>query len=834
MPWRSHRNTRSGLPALGGSLAAAGAALCGAWPQAVRADAVLEEVVVTAERRTEKAQDIPVAITAVSAADLEARGVRQAGDLTAAVPNLLLNSPYGPEAQPTFTLRGVTTQDFSENQSSPIAMYVDEVYKSVGAVQALQTYDLDRVEVLRGPQGTLYGKNATGGAISFYTRNPSLTAYDGYVTAGAGNYSAYSVQGAVGGPIIDNEIGWRAAVLYEKRDGWVHSVVPGVEPLNGVDAAAGRLTLLAKPNDTLTTSLKLSVSRSGGTPYGAHAINNDRSVTLTNDPNSSLYTGNIGWFDNGAKFAVHKDIRSDSATLKIDWQVSPHATLTAVTGYDYGWWYEKSDDGGLPIFVRLDDPNTYFSSVNTFSEEIRVASHDTGALGWLGGLYYGRESTHATVQFHFFDGYSSCCFPPPPPPPSNVPAAVQPLWGFDEYNNFDQLKDSRALFFNATYAVAPAITLRAGLRYTKDKVTISNFYALEGGLANPGASAAGTATDPSIDATTWWTQTIGNPALYPPPPPNTPPTAPRTSYQQGLAVQGFGVVPAFDNDTNNVSGKVGVDWRLNEQALTYLSISQGYRGVAFNGQAYNDNTELTFADPEKLTSYEVGLKSELWGRRAVFNAALFHYDYKNQQFLDAFSLPGGLGTGFRTVNAPKSRVDGAEFELRVKATPDLEIGSNLGLMHSKYVDLTLHKNECVVGVAPQCAGGIPRICCVGNQLIQAPDYNASVDLDWRFAHLTAGDLRLFVDANFYGKQYFDAFNTERDAQGAYGVANARLSLESTGKRGYTIGAWVKNLTNRQYLAYALNQGDADTGALGFDYALVGEPRTYGIDATLRF
>ncbi|TLZ19026.1 MAG: Plug domain-containing protein, partial [Gammaproteobacteria bacterium] len=168
MPSRTDRSTCSRLRELSWILTG-GAALLGAWPQGVRADTALEEVVVTAERRSEKAQDIPLAITAVSAADLESRGVRQAGDITADVPNLLLNSPYGPEAQPTFTLRGVTTQDFSENQSSPVAMYVDEVYKSVGAVQALQTYDLDRVEVLRGPQGTLYGKNATGGAISFYT-----------------------------------------------------------------------------------------------------------------------------------------------------------------------------------------------------------------------------------------------------------------------------------------------------------------------------------------------------------------------------------------------------------------------------------------------------------------------------------------------------------------------------------------------------------------------------------------------------------------------------------------------------------------------------------------
>jgi iron complex outermembrane receptor protein len=715
--------------------------------------------------------------------------VRQAGDITASVPNLLLNSPYGPEAQPTFTLRGVTTQDFSENQSSPVAMYVDEVYKSVGAVQALQIYDLDRVEVLRGPQGTLYGKNATGGAISFYSRNPSLTAYDGYVTAGAGNYSDYSVRGAVGGPIVENGVGWRVALLYEKRDGWVHSIVPGVEPLNGVDALAGRFTLMAKASDELTATLKLSFSRSGGTPYGAHALNND--------PNVTGFSGNIGWFDNGAKYAVHKDIRNDSASLKIDWQVSAHATLTSVTGFDYGRWYEKSDDGGLPITVRLDDPNTYFSSVNAFSQEIRLVSHDTGAFGWLAGLYYGRESTHPTVQFHFFDGNFPGAFVPQiPPTAANVPV---PLWGFDEFNSFDQLKDSRAVFLNTTFVVAPTITLRAGVRYTKDKVTISHFYALEGGLANPGP--VGFAPD---GGTTWWTQTIGaQPAT-------------RSYFQTGLAPQGP-VVPEFVHDTNNVSGKIGADWKASEDLLTYASISQGYRGVAFNGQAFNDPTELTFAGPEKLTSYEIGLKTGLWNRRGVFNAAVFHYDYKNQQFLDAFTLPGGLGTGFRTVNAPKSRVDGAEFEFRAKATNDLEILSSVGLLHSKYVELVLH--------------GVDR---AGNRLIQAPNFNGSLGVDWRFAHLAAGDLRLFVDGNYYGKQYFDAFNTERIAQDAYGVANARVSFESTGRRGFSVAAWVKNLTNRQYLAYGLNQKDPDTGALGFDYGLVGEPRTYGAEATLRF
>src|SRR5260370_21150599 len=153
------------------------------------AGSVRNEVVGTAQRQSERSQDVPIAVTAVSADELRDRGIRQAADLASVVPNMLLNLPWGPEAQPTFTLRGVTTTDYSQNQSSPVAMYVDEVYKSVGAVQALQVFDLDRVEVLRGPQGTLYGKSATGGAISVSSAKPRRTSTDGYYLAGVRNHN---------------------------------------------------------------------------------------------------------------------------------------------------------------------------------------------------------------------------------------------------------------------------------------------------------------------------------------------------------------------------------------------------------------------------------------------------------------------------------------------------------------------------------------------------------------------------------------------------------------------------------------------------------------------
>ena len=746
-------------------------------------DPELNEIVVTAQRQSERSQDVPIALTAVSADELHDRGIRQAADITSMVPNLVLNLPYGPEAQPSFVLRGVTTTDYSQNQSSPIAMYVDEVYKAVGAVQALQVYDMDRVEVLRGPQGTLYGKNATGGAVSFYSANPNLRNTEGYVELGAGNYADRSVKAAVGVPLVDNVLAARVAVYYENRDGWTRSIVPGVDPLNGVDALAGRLTIRAQPFDDFTATLKLSATRSNGTPYGPHALNNDPTVTG--------FSGNISWFDTGSKFSVPKQIRSDSAALKLEAGLAEYLILTSITGFDYGRWNTVSDDGGLPITARLDDPNSYFSTVNTFSEELRLASRNTDTLKWLAGLYYGRESVHAIVQYHFFDGY----------PGSFVTPGGQTLYGFDEWNNFDQLKDSRAVFLNATFAVTPTISLRAGVRYTKDKIEITNFYALEGGLEAPSAGYG------PIDGTTLWTQTI--------------PYVNGVSYSQysSLLQPPGGVNPPVGYANNNTSGKVGVDWKPNNQTLVYASFSQGYRGAAFNGQAFNAPAELTFAQPERLDSYEAGAKLELWQRRATLDVSVFHYNYRNQQFLDTFTLPGGQGTGLRTVNAPKSRVNGAELEFRAKATENLEVSGSLGLLDAKYQELSLH-----------------GVDLAGNHLIQSPDVNANLALNWRVAQLSAGDVHLLLDGNWYSKQYFDAQNTQRISQGAYAVANGRLSF--TGTRGlvsgFDFGLWVKNLADRQYVQYAIAQRDADQGGLGFDYGLVGEPRTYGADIRYRF
>jgi iron complex outermembrane receptor protein len=736
----------------------------------------LDDVIVTAQRQSERAQDVPIAITALSGADLEARGARQASDVVSSVPNLIFTSPYGEEAQPTFALRGVATNDYSQNQSSPIAMYVDEVYKSVGAEQVLQLYDLDRVEVLRGPQGTLYGKNATGGAVSFYSRNPDLNSYGGYVTAGLGNFHEYSVQGAVGGPLIDHELGWRAAIFYEKRDGWMDSIEPGVRPAEGVDALAGRVSFLAKPSDALSILLKMSASHSGGTPYGSRPFNINPNVTGS-DPH-------LSWFQNAALAAVDKKIDNDSVSLKVDWQLNEHYTLTSVSGYDYGRWYEPGDDGS--VGAQIYGLDTYASTVNSASQELRLSSHDNGKLSWLGGLYYDRESVHAWLQYHYFDAY----------PGSFVNSNGTTLYGFDQANSFDQIKDSKAAFFNANLKITPVVTLTGGVRYTRDKVAVRNFYALEGGLSSAPAN-------PGLYQPDLWTPTIPyvNGVSF-------------VNFTPGLAPTG-GTYPELTYDSSNVSFKGGINWTPIDEVLLYASVSRGYRGAAFNGQALNSPLELNFAQPERLTDYEVGAKTELWDKRLQFNTAVFYYDYRNQQFLDTFAGP--TGPLFHVINAPKSKVEGAEFELRFKATQELELRGNLGLLDGKYEELSLRATNLS-----------------GNQLALSPKTSVSAAIDWKALSMAESDLRLQADTNYYSKIYFDALNTQRIAQAGHAITNARALVEFGSMKQYSVSAWIKNLTDREYMAYAIALRNPADGGLGLDFSTIGEPRTFGITGTVKF
>ena len=188
---------------------------------------VLEEVVVTAQKRAESLQDIPVSVTALTSSELRQLRLQDTTQIAAQIPNVQITTNYS-ESQPSFSIRGVSMTDWSQNQSSPVAMYVDGVYKSVGALQSLQLFDMDRIEVLRGPQGTLYGKNATGGAVNIITTRPEIDGVTrGYISAGTGNFGLLAGRGAIEASSQESGIGARAAVVYSSGDGWVDNKFPG-------------------------------------------------------------------------------------------------------------------------------------------------------------------------------------------------------------------------------------------------------------------------------------------------------------------------------------------------------------------------------------------------------------------------------------------------------------------------------------------------------------------------------------------------------------------------------------------------------------------------------
>ena len=210
----------------------------------------LAEIIVTAQKRSENLQDVPAAISAIDGNAMLAKGIVETTDLMGALPNLQVTSPYG-KTQPNFSLRGVgVANEFSASTASAVGVYVDEVYQSFRASHGQQLYDLERVEVLRGPQGTLYGRNTTGGAINFITRKPSLQGTNAYITAGYGNPNTYEIEAASEFTFTDDRFGMRFAGSFTKGDGYTRNPVDG-KKYGGQDSVAGRISLRFKPSDTL-------------------------------------------------------------------------------------------------------------------------------------------------------------------------------------------------------------------------------------------------------------------------------------------------------------------------------------------------------------------------------------------------------------------------------------------------------------------------------------------------------------------------------------------------------------------------------------------------------
>ena len=696
------------------------------------------DIIVTAQKRAERLQDVPVSVSAIGGDKLQQQRVTQADELVTKVPNLQLTSTVG-DNTPIFALRGVSMSDYSLNQASPVATYYDEVYKGNFAFLGVAMFDLERVEVLRGPQGTLYGKNTTGGAVNLISRAPKLGQVNGYLNAGYGNYNRIDLNGAVNVPLSDT-LAARVAFTYAKADGWFKNQLPGKPDLASTSEYGIRGSLLFEPKDGVSFILRASTSYQNPRNYGIYA-----QPEATNRP--GLKKRQIE-----ANITDRRHARTYSVSLTGNVELNDALTLTSITSYDKGKlnFYEDTDGtAGQLLEVPYGDRGTQVA------QDLRLSSSFDGPFNFILGAYYNREKVFNETTFEIgkdidFDGSGTV--------DAADCAAGLPLACLFR-NSFNQVKKSIALYSDMTFEVTDALTLRGGLRYTNDKGSQTNFR----------SDALG--VDGSLIAT----------------------LIPTTSQ-------------AFK--TNNLSGKIGIDYKLSPNNMIYANYSRGYRAKSFNAQAFFDPSEVGIAKPEEVDAFEVGAKTQFLDRHVTLNMAGFYYAYKNQQFINISPINAAQTLD----NIPRSQIYGAELELSARATDALNLRAGLGLLHTEIRKGIVSGNDVK-----------------GNRLSNAPELTFSGGFDVKAMDNDAGKVTLAADLSYQSNQYFEVINISRLRQKSYALLSGNIGWESADGR-FNASIWGKNLANKFYFTSRVDL----LAGFGFDYNHIGGPRTYGVTLGVKY
>ncbi|MEN9924442.1 MAG: hypothetical protein RL268_568 [Pseudomonadota bacterium] len=727
------------------------------WAQAAAAtsaDQGVGEIVVTATKRSENLQKVPIAISALSGDQLAKQGITNVTGVASQVPNLQITTPYS-EAVPIFSLRGISAVDFSQNQSSPIALYVNEDYKGVPVFTSLQLFDVERVEVLRGPQGTLFGKNTTGGAVSVTTKSPDLSAgFTGNITAGYGRFNRFELAGGVNIPIVDDKVAGRIAFTRTVADGYVKSLFADGADQSSTRDWAVRGSFTAKLADRLKIMLHYTHSESAPTGYGVLA-------TDIGPGGQGFFTGydrsGLGFFENEADTNGFLRIRNDSSSLRADWDVSDTVAVTSLTTFNSGRWDTLEDGDGGPFDILTD---RYLSSAKAFSQDLRLASTENSPLKWLVGAYFYWDDVRSSVNNNYYfafagDGDGN----------GQLDCFDDGFTGCGYTNDLRQIRKSLAIYTNNDYRFDSGLTITFGVRFTHDDNRLDRY----------------TSSLSYLD--------------------------PATGTVVLNAAQAFNTPPINQLKSDNLSGKIGVSYETRGGGLLYASVSRGYRGGAFNGQALFSPAEVTIARPELLYAYEVGTKLQSSDRRFRLNTSAFFYNYLNQQFIDV--TPQLLQVLY---NAPRSHLWGLEAEFTARPVESLTIRLGGSYLNAKYKENFLQGQDLS-----------------GRTLIMAPKWTITGGVDWTIVDGSFGKVALHTDHRYTSKLYFDAFNSDKISQDGYWIHDARVSY-STANNALEIAGWVRNIGNKTYKTYALETSDG----FNFNYAQRGRPREYGVQATYRF
>lgn len=739
------------------------------------------EIIVTAQKRSERLSDVPLSITALTGDQLVARGITDTAQLERIVPGFTVQKTY--LGQPVFYLRGIGFSDASVSASPTVSIYTDEIPMPFSAMARGAAMDLARVEVLKGPQGTLFGQNATGGAVNYIVGKPTDSFQSGF-DASIDRFSSVTASGFVSGPLTPG-INARLSVQTEQGGDWQKSISRDGDERGAKNFMNGRLVLAIEPDgpvrfdfiaqawkdksDTQAPQFTIFTPTRSGPAANQEAFTAlAAQVAAPRDPRAA------DWDPNSP---TARDDRFYQVALRGELELGDSARVTSITAYNDLQTYSPIDLDGTPFGNGFYEP---VASAETFSQEVRIDGEIGRRLKWLIGANYQRADTEETFAQTLNVTNSAPFF-------YTKTAAI---------NN--QKVDTYAGFGSIDLELSDTLTARASGRYTSEKRDFAGCFA-DGGdgvLANAFATISGTLSGQTVAIGPGECVTLDDTT-------NLPLDIVNKSLKE-----------------NNFSWRTGLDWKVNPNTLVYANVAKGYKSGAFSGVVALFARQLNPVVQESVLAYEIGVKTALADRRLQLTAATFYYDYSDKQLQGYIISPFGPLTTLR--NVPSSSVKGIEFDVVVRPVDLLKLQ-----VSGTYLNTRVKSDP----PEPRDPLGVPTTL-VGESFPYTPDFQLTADIEQRIplsdsaeAYLGASMVHHSSTSAAFGR---DSSQTTRQifTIGAYTLFDARAGVSFNHGR-IVAEIWGRNIFNKYYLTNI-------TRIIDTVPRYTGMPANYGLRVSWRY
>lgn len=781
------------------------------------------EIIVTAQRSETKLQDTPLSIVAVKGADLERQGTDSLAGFDTFVPNVTIGGTAAQgNAIVNVAIRGIggAPQGFITQEGS-VGIYVDDILFARPNGALLDLLDVERVEVLRGPQGTLFGRNTAGGAIRYVTKQPS-DRLEGSIKLTAGQRERFDVQGMLNLPLADT-LAARVSFAKKSRGGYIHRIIDDTY-VGGEDSTTIRGQLRWQPTSRLDIGISGDLIRTSDNGQPSTSTNFSATdlypsalygVSVVGDPPPSPTVYNSlraiapasvspsGYTNAASDFAYYygqvrgqyeiygglvpdvNKFKSYGLTGTVAYELTDTLTVKSLTGYRNIKQIQNQDWDRTPIpLVQLYDA----TNIEYLTQELQLnGSFFDNRFKWVAGaFYYWDDSTNNRRRFD---------------PSAGANSAFMGDTGKGTFESKHIITKSVALFTQGTFAVTDALSLTAGVRWGEDRKTFTSFREGRGQVClSGGAIVAAVGTTPSCP-----TVSVSTPSAQ-----------------------------TVTGKWSSVSPRFSIDYRWSPEVMTYISAAKGYKGGGFNDgiqtRCYRSplpNCGLNEYLPENLWTYEAGIRTDLFDRRVRFNVTAFLTKYKDQQIQLADPGPPPL---VYTVNGD-STVKGFEVEFLAAPVQDLVLKASLG-----YVDATYDKDIKGASGAVAVTSAVP--------FYRSPKWSYTLGASYKVPLADKGDVAFDLNWGWKDKQLSYPSPTNFVTLPSYGLLNGRISFEA--KAGWTLSVYGNNLTNKYYLTGGFDPsgpstkptpgltGVAHDRVFGFTMLDIGRPREVGVEVGYKF